>query len=173
MSSEKFDAPAVVTLEKCDAPEHDPGFQKFVDENRLSKDMPAIMFSWRDASMLEIVGSMNAYAGVFPPPPFLILSQAPTMTTETFKADIINAITVAGGGRHHGNVMVALQTVTQYANAHRRLAQLDYDPYLQANMANVTAGAFLAEIFDVLDKNPSKGTPTNVLPPAVGRQLFE
>jgi hypothetical protein len=146
----------------------------YLSSIEVSEDMPGILFNWNDEWVVSIVTSMNNYPGPLVSSAFLVLAVAPNITTTSFKVDLVNAVAQAGSGRSCGQVLVAPNSIPQFAHARECLSHFAFDAYIQANMGNIPVGSFLATISVMLDKTPSQATPSPVFaPPAPFRQLWD
>ena len=116
---------------------------------------------------------MNANGLIAPPAqPLWITTAAGAMTIFSFQQDVINHLALVAGGSY-GRVFVAPNNLVQYGNIRDRLTHIETDAFVQAAMAGIPAGAFLASTAIVFDRRNASGTPSARIPhPDPNRQIF-
>lgn len=136
----------------------------------IGEDDPGLLVGWNNGALAWFIASANAGVIAQPQPGFV--STIPgTMTVTSIMHDVVVCVAQAGSGGSHADILVAPNTLQQYANALTRLRDVELDPFVQAHLAGLPAGATLATTFQLIDRTIVNAIPCARLGPLVPHRL--
>jgi len=138
----------------------------------IDEDNPGLLIAWNYAMLVLFVASANA--GVIAQPQPVFVSTIPgTMTVPSIMHDVVAYLAQAGSGGSHADILLAPNTLQQYGNVQIRLRDVELDPFVQAHLAGLPAGATLATTFQLTDRTIANAVPcAPVGPPAPHSMAF-
>ena len=138
----------------------------------IDEDNPGLLIGWNLVALVLFVASANA--GVIAQPQPVFVSTIPgTMTVPSIMHDVVAYLAQAGSGGSHADILLAPNTLQQYANVQIRLTHVELDSFVQAHLAGLPAGATLATTFQVTDRTIANAVPcARVGPPAPHSMAF-
>jgi hypothetical protein len=127
-------------------------------------DDPAFVVNWNYHALALFVRAANLPAA--PPLPNFITTAPGLMTITSFTTDIMGHLGTHGGGLH-GAVIIAPNTLNQYAVIREALARdIEMHPFIQACMALLPPITTLATTYQISDRKAvTTVVPAPRLPP--------
>lgn len=137
-----------------------------------SENDPAVLIDWNLDALATFVQGANQDRN--PIQAAFVTSAPGQMSVTSLQNDIIAFVARVAGVRY-GNCLLAPNSLSQFANVIAVLRDVEFNPWIQANMnAHVADGQFLASVYQLTDRTIVNASPVGLpAPPAGLCQVFQ